>query len=97
MALLYAAAIAIPFTRDFFALRIPIPGVLLTAVWSSSLAIGGLWVSGYTLRVTRATTAEQTPASAPPGTERVAEFRQVDAAQQERAGWGQVSKRPEHR
>jgi cation-transporting P-type ATPase E len=51
MALLYIAALLIPFTRSFFALTIPGPEMILTALAASAVTIGALALSGYSLRV----------------------------------------------
>ena len=58
MVLLYALAIAIPLTRDFFALTVPHFAMLATSVCASLVATGALWASGFSLRLTRKPPAE---------------------------------------
>ncbi|MEO8966372.1 MAG: HAD-IC family P-type ATPase [Solirubrobacteraceae bacterium] len=44
---LYVAAIVLPPTRHFFALEVPNPGMAITALLGSALAIVALYLSGY--------------------------------------------------
>jgi cation-transporting ATPase E len=50
MLALYVTAFLIPGTRSFFALRPLDAGMVLTAVVAAALAIGALWLCGFTLR-----------------------------------------------
>ncbi|MDE3069586.1 MAG: HAD-IC family P-type ATPase [Acidobacteriota bacterium] len=50
---LYVAALVIPSTRSFFALRPPDPGMLATAFIATAAAIGSLALCGYSVRVSR--------------------------------------------
>ena len=50
MAGLYVAALLIPASRRFFALTIPDPGMVLTALLASAVSIGTLALCGFTLR-----------------------------------------------
>ena len=47
----YIATLAIPGTRHFFALTVPDVGMILTAVLASAIAIGALWLCGYSAYV----------------------------------------------
>ena len=47
---LYVAALVIPTTRAFFALTIPHPGMLTTAMLASAASIAALWIAGFSLR-----------------------------------------------
>ena len=51
MAALYVAALLIPATRSFFALTVPGPEMIVTALAASAISIGALALSGYSLRV----------------------------------------------
>jgi magnesium-transporting ATPase (P-type) len=42
----FAATVAVPFTRDFFALAVPSPLMVLTAATGAVLAVVGLWLTG---------------------------------------------------
>jgi magnesium-transporting ATPase (P-type) len=44
---LYAVALAVPVTRDFFELAVPTAGILATAIVGSAIAVGGLLASGF--------------------------------------------------
>lgn len=46
LAALYVAVLAVPFSRDFFALAGPGGALLATAAGGAALAIGGLWLTG---------------------------------------------------
>ena len=48
---MYVAALVLPATRDFFALTVPDPGMVLTAILASAIAIGALWLCGFSVRV----------------------------------------------
>jgi hypothetical protein len=50
---LYAAVLVIPATRHFFELTMPDAGMIATAVCASAVAIAGLALSGFSVRVTR--------------------------------------------
>jgi P-type E1-E2 ATPase len=50
MAGLYVLALALPFTRAFFALTVPSPGMVTVAVLASLASIGALALCGYSLR-----------------------------------------------
>jgi magnesium-transporting ATPase (P-type) len=47
---LYVAALVIPTTRVFFALTVPRPGMLATALIASAASIAALWIAGFSLR-----------------------------------------------
>ncbi len=47
LAALYVVTLVLPSTRSFFALRTPGPGMVVTAVIASAIAIGALALSGY--------------------------------------------------
>jgi magnesium-transporting ATPase (P-type) len=51
MAALYVVALLIPATRSFFALTVPNPQMIATALLASAVSIGALALSGYSLRV----------------------------------------------
>ena len=51
MAALYVGALLIPATRSFFALTVPGPEMIVTALAASTVSIGALALSGYSLRV----------------------------------------------
>jgi cation-transporting P-type ATPase E len=57
MAALYVAALLIPTTRSFFALTVPAPEMIVTALAASAVSVGALAVSGYSLRVAPADSA----------------------------------------
>ena len=48
LAALYAVALALPQTRDFFALAAPGPGILATALCGSLVSLTALYLSGFT-------------------------------------------------
>jgi hypothetical protein len=48
---LYVGALLIDATRSFFALTVPTPGMLGTALIASAVAIAGLALSGYSVHV----------------------------------------------
>ena len=48
---LYVAALLIPAARSFFALTVPGPEMIVTALAASAVSIGALVLSGYSLRV----------------------------------------------
>jgi P-type E1-E2 ATPase len=48
LAALYALALSLPATRDFFALAAPTPGILVTAFCGSLLSLAALSLSGFT-------------------------------------------------
>jgi len=48
---LYVAATLIPAARNFFALTVPGPEMIMTALAASAVSIGALVLSGYSLRV----------------------------------------------
>ena len=48
---LYVAALLIPAARNFFALTVPGPEMIVTALAASAVSIGALVLSGYSLRV----------------------------------------------
>ena len=48
---LYVLALIVPASRDFFALTVPDPGMVVTAVLASAIAIGALSLSGYSVTV----------------------------------------------
>ena len=50
MAALYVLALVLPFTRAFFALTVPSPGMVAVAILSSLASIGALALAGYSLR-----------------------------------------------
>jgi magnesium-transporting ATPase (P-type) len=58
---LYVATLALPATRSFFALTAPDPGMVVTAVLASAIAIAALWLCGFSVWVGRS--AEQSPES----------------------------------
>ena len=64
----YVAALLIPGTRTFFALASPSAGMIATATVATGLAIGALWLSGFTLRVDRGDKSQVTAGepNAPP-------------------------------
>jgi cation-transporting P-type ATPase E len=51
MAGLYVSALLISVTRSFFALTVPGPEMIITALAASAVSIGALALSGYSLRV----------------------------------------------
>ena len=51
MAALYVAALLLPPARTFFALTVPGPEMIVTALAASAVSIGALALSGYSLRV----------------------------------------------
>lgn len=51
MAGLYVAALLIPATRSFFALTVPGPEMIVTALAASTVSIGALALSGYSLLI----------------------------------------------
>jgi cation-transporting P-type ATPase E len=57
MAGLYVGAVLIPATRSFFALTVPGPEMIVTALAASAVSIGALALSGYSLRVDPADSA----------------------------------------
>jgi cation-transporting P-type ATPase E len=50
LACLYVAALLLPASRNFFALTVPDAGMVLTAIVASAIAIGALWLCGYSVR-----------------------------------------------
>jgi magnesium-transporting ATPase (P-type) len=50
---LYVAVLMIPATRHFFELTVPDAGMIATAVCASAVALAGLALSGFSMRVTR--------------------------------------------
>jgi magnesium-transporting ATPase (P-type) len=48
---IYVATLLIPATRKFFALTVPDPGMIVTAVIASAIAIGALWLCGFSLGI----------------------------------------------
>ena len=51
MAGLYVAALLLPSTRSFFAISVPDPGMIATALVASALSIGALALCGFSVRV----------------------------------------------
>jgi cation-transporting P-type ATPase E len=49
---LYVAALLIPVTRKFFALTVPDAGMIVTSLIASAIAIGALFLSGFSVQVT---------------------------------------------
>jgi hypothetical protein len=47
---LYVLTLALPATRTFFALTVPSPGMVATAILAGSASIGALALCGYSLR-----------------------------------------------
>lgn len=45
----YVGALLIPATRSFFALTVPDPGMIATALLAGAASIGALWLCGFTL------------------------------------------------
>ena len=58
MSALYVAALVLPPTRSFFALTVPSPGMIATAMLSGAASIGALALSGYSLRAGPGSSAE---------------------------------------
>jgi cation-transporting P-type ATPase E len=58
---LYVLTIVVPGTRKFFALTVPDPGMILTAVVASAISIAALALCGFTVNVTPG--SDQSPAS----------------------------------
>jgi cation-transporting ATPase E len=58
---LYVAALVVPITRRFFALTPPDPGMLLTALLASAVALGALALCGYSIRTAPAGPETQAP------------------------------------
>jgi uncharacterized protein (DUF697 family) len=59
---LYVAALLIPVTRKFFALTVPDVGMIVTALIASAIAIGALFLSGFSVQISPQTN-DQGPSS----------------------------------
>jgi cation-transporting P-type ATPase E len=69
---IYVAVLLAPFARNFYALTLPDPGMIVTAAIASAIAIGALWLSGFTVALTlplagaAESSSAQSPASSSP-------------------------------
>jgi hypothetical protein len=79
---LYVAALLFPAARSFFALTVPGPGMIVTALAASAVSIGALVFSGYSLHVAPADSDAM--GNDQDGTTRVLNDRGGDAAEQRR-------------
>ncbi|MGH2856990.1 MAG: hypothetical protein ACRDMJ_05840 [Solirubrobacteraceae bacterium] len=51
MTAIYGLALAIPTARSFFALAVPAPAIIATGMLAAAVAIGALWLCGFSLHV----------------------------------------------
>jgi P-type E1-E2 ATPase len=79
---LYVAALLIPAPRSFFALTVPGPEMIVTALAASAVSIGALVLSGYSLHV--APSDSDVMGNDQDGTTRVLDHARGDAAEQRR-------------
>jgi cation-transporting ATPase E/undecaprenyl-diphosphatase len=79
---LYVAALVIPAARSFFALTVPGPEMIVTALAASAVSIGALVLSGYSLHVAPADS--DAVGHDQDGTARVLDDGRGDAAEQRR-------------
>lgn len=54
MAAIYGLSLAVPSARSFFALAAPTPAIIATGVLAGAVAIGALWLCGFSLHVDQA-------------------------------------------